>query len=267
MQRQPVVAGRFYPGDKASLEKEIGKYVAGAGQKKIDAIGCVSPHAGYMCSGGVAGALLSAIKPRDSYIILGTNHSGRGRRFGLDMSREWVTPLGTVGIDRDLAESILRSDVIEEDTLSHDPEHSIEVQLPFLQFLNRDFKFIPITISQGDLSEYTQAGKDIAHAVKDSKKRVTIIASSDFTHYEPQETAAEKDEMVIEKILDLDMEGFFSRVIKHNVSVCGYSPICVMMAASVALGAKNAKLIKYQTSGDTTGDFSAVVGYAGIAIY
>lgn len=267
MIRNPVVAGQFYTANKSRLEKEINTYIDPRA-KKIDAIGCVSPHAGYIYSGPVAGAVLSSIRSKKSYIILGPNHTGIGQRFGMDMDRTWMTPFGEVKIDNELARSILdNSKLIKKDISCHAYEHSIEVQLPFLQVLGKSFEFVPIVISQGTRDEYVEIGENLEKAISETKKDSVIIASSDMTHYEPHESAKKKDKLAIDQILKLDIDGFLKEIEAHDISMCGYAPTAIMMSASLKLGAKNAKLIKYQTSGDASGDYSSVVGYAGIVIY
>jgi len=267
MIRKPVVAGQFYTANAARLEKEIKSYLEPEA-KKIDAIGCVSPHAGYMYSGPVAGSVLSHIKPKNCYIILGPNHTGKGDRFGMGMDKNWMTPLGEVEIDNELAQAILdNSKLIKKDDACHMYEHSIEVQLPILQVLNRNFSFVPIVISQGTASEYIRIGEDIAEAIQKTKRNLTIIASSDMTHYESQLSAKKKDMLAIERIKALDIEGLIDTIEKYDISMCGYAPTAAMMSSAIKLGAKNTELIKYQTSGDTSGDYSSVVGYAGIIIY
>jgi AmmeMemoRadiSam system protein B len=267
MIRRPVVAGQFYTANGNLLKKELQSF-ASAKRDKIAALGVVSPHAGYVYSGAVAGEVLSSITPKDTYVILGTNHTGYGKPFGLDSQRNWVTPLGEVEVDGELAGAIMdNSRYVEKDHLCHDFEHSIEVQLPFLQYLNKGFAFVPIVISQTDKETYKAIGKELASAVKKTKKNVTFIASSDMTHYEPQASAKAKDMAAIEKMLALDIDGLLDVVAKQDISMCGVSPTAVMMAASIELGAKQAKLIKYNTSGDVSGDHSAVVGYAGVVVY
>ncbi|MFC1576562.1 AmmeMemoRadiSam system protein B [Candidatus Omnitrophota bacterium] len=267
MIRKAVVAGQFYPGNKASLTREVEECTRPKKQK-IEAIGVVSPHAGYIYSGPVAGEVLSSLKPRQTYVILGPNHTGLGKPFGMDLEDAWATPLGEVEVDKELGEAILkRSGYIKKDSACHAAEHSIEVQLPFLQYLNKAFKFVPIVIAPGQRVTYKKIGLELATAIKDLKKDVTIIASSDMTHYEPHEAAKKKDQMAIEKILALDIDGFLDIVEEWNISMCGFAPTAIMMQAAITLGANVAKLIKYNTSGDTSGDFSTVVGYAGIALY
>jgi len=266
MIRKPVVAGQFYAANADCLRREIAGLVPGA-KNTVDAIGVVSPHAGYAASGPVAGDVLSAIKPKPTYLILGPNHTGLGKPFGMDIKRAWETPFGTVETDRSLGGAILdKSDYIEEDTLCHDYEHSIEVVLPFLQYLNQDFKFVPIVVGSSRDALYEKTGKEIAEAIKAFNKPVTIIASSDMTHYEPYASAKKKDMKAIARILDLDVTGFLKAIRDNDISMCGFAPTAVMIAAAVALGAKKVELIKYNTSGDTVGDYSSVVGYAGIVI-
>lgn len=268
MVRDPVVAGQFYPGSKDALRREV-QGLVDPGAKKEDAIGVISPHAGYAYSGPVAASVLSAIKPKKTYVILGPNHTGLGEIFGLDMSDSWRTPLGDIEIDRQLAEAIKENcRYIKDDSLSHAHEHSIEVQLPILQVLQKDFKIVPIVVSYADLDMYRDVGRAIAGAVKGLKieKGVTIIASSDMTHYESQENAKKKDRIAIEAILKLDEAKLIRKVLELDITMCGYAPASIMMVAAKELGAKSARVVKYQTSGDTSGDYSSVVGYAGLII-
>ncbi|MFH0764233.1 MAG: AmmeMemoRadiSam system protein B [Candidatus Omnitrophota bacterium] len=268
MNRNPVVAGQFYSGSKNALLKEVAGLVP-EGMAREDAIGVVSPHAGYIYSGEVAAGVLGSIKPKAAYIILGPNHTGSGCRFALSPARIWKTPLGDVETDERLNLEIKKNcPLIKDDGLSHSHEHSIEVQLPILQYLNKNFKFVPIVISYAGLDVYRQIGKALAKSIKDLKleKDITIIASSDMTHYEPQEIAKSKDSAAIEAILKLDEGELFERVSSMHITMCGYGPALIMIAASKALGAKKARLVKYATSGDVSGDYSSVVGYAGIII-
>ncbi len=266
--RDPVVADRFYPGTKDELLKTI-ELMLGKFPGNEEAIGLISPHAGYQYSGSVAGAVLSVIKPKPVYIILGPNHTGRGAAFSLSKALAWRTPLGEVRINDGLREAIIqRSSIIEADDEAHTEEHSIEVQLPILQVLQKDFTFVPIVVASDDLRSYRAAGEDIANAIKELRieKEVVLIASSDMTHYETDENARIKDKAAIEAILELDEEKLIDRVRRMDISMCGYGPTAVMISASKILGAKKARLVKYQTSGDSSGDYSSVVGYAGITV-
>lgn len=264
--RRPSVAGQFYRDSKAALEKDLSELID-KDVKKSDYLGAVSPHAGYIYSGAVAGKTLSRIKFKDSFIILGPNHTGIGNPFALVSSGKWQTPMGDVEIDADLAKIILNnSQYITEDSTTHAYEHSIEVQLPFLQFIKRDFKFTPIVISPAQIEVFKEIGRELAESVKKSKKEVVMIASSDMTHYETHQSAKNKDKKAIDAILRLDEDALMSEIQRWNITMCGSAPTIVMLSALKQLGAKEAELVDYKTSGDISGDFSSVVGYAGILI-
>lgn len=273
MIRNPAVAGHFYPEDRDALSLEI-KGLTGQmpGQVKVqkeDAIGLVLPHAGYMYSGAVTGATLASINPKSTYIIMGPNHTGLGWPFSITASDSWKTPLGEIKINSKLKEKILGDcRHLREDELAHIHEHSIEVQLPFLQGIQSKFTFVPIVITAAKLETYIQIGECLARSIKDLKmdKDIAIIASSDMTHYEEQRSAAEKDSKAVDAILKLDEKLLIERVEELNISMCGFAPAAIMITAVKILGAKKARLIKYQTSGAVSQDYSSVVGYAGIII-
>jgi len=264
--RNAVVAGQFYPASASELKAML-KDMVDKRAKKEEVIGLVSPHAGYIYSGAVAGAVVSRIKFKDTFIIMGPNHTGSGKPFSIMTEGSWETPLGKVEIDSALAKQILtHSRHLEEDKAAHLYEHSIEVQLPFLQYFKTDFKLVPIVLAYAGGAVYKEIGKELARAVKERGKKVIIIASSDMTHYEPQALAQKKDNQAIEAILALDEDELLKRVDRFNISMCGYGPAVSLIAAAKELGATKAELVKYQTSGDTTGDYTNVVGYAGIII-
>lgn len=266
MIREPVVAGQFYPGSPSSLEAQLNKLIDKKAQKE-DVIGAVSPHAGYMYSGAVAGATLSRIQFKDTFIVMGPNHTGYGKLFSIMTEGTWRTPLGEVKIDSKLGKQMLAgSQNLEEDQVAHLYEHSVEVQVPFLQYFKKDFKIVPIVLSHAPRAVYKEIGKAIAKAIKELQSQAVIIASSDMTHYEPQETATKKDNQAINAILELNEDELLNRVEKLNITMCGYAPTAILIAAAKELGAKHAELVKYQTSGDVTGDYSGVVGYAGIIL-
>jgi len=268
MIRKPVVAGQFYSSSKTALEKDIGAILPKRNTQE-DAIGVVSPHAGYMYSGPVAARVLGSIIPKPTYVIIGPNHTGLGMEFSLDTSQAWQTPLGEVLVNTELAAAILKnSKHIERDHQAHAFEHSIEVQLPFLQSIHNDFTFVPIIVTHADIEVYKAIGREIAHAITSSSLsgKVTIIASSDMTHYEPHDKAKDKDSIAIKAILRLDEDELYRVVRTFDISMCGYAPTCIMLACAKSLGAKSARLVDYKTSGDMTGDYSAVVGYAGIVV-
>jgi len=264
MIRHPIVAGQFYPASASSLEAQVRGFVDETSPKE-EVIGLVLPHAGYVYSGAVAGAVISRIQFKDTFIILGPNHAGSGSSIMTEGS--WETPFGEVEIDSRLGKQLLsKSRHLEEDHVAHSYEHSIEVQLPFLQYFKRDIKIVPIVFSHAIASIYKEIGKEIAEAIKELGAKTVIIASSDMTHYESQEAAKKKDTQAIDAILELDEDKLMRRVGEQNITMCGYVPTVALISAAKELGAKRAELVRYQTSGDVTGDYSAVVGYAGIII-
>ncbi len=266
MIRNPAAAGSFYPGTKAALQKDVERYLLKVSDK-IDAIGIMSPHAGYPYSGSVAGATLSSVELKDTCIIMGPNHTGEGRPFSIMTEGIWRLPSGDCEIDSVLAKSILdNSDYLEEDEAAHRGEHSVEVQIPFLQALKGKIKIVPMVIADAGVEVYRSIGKSIAKSLKE-KYAATIIASSDLTHYEPYDVAAEKDKKTMDAVMNLDEAGLLKVIREYDISMCGYAPTCVMLAAAKELGATKAKMIKYSTSGETTGDHTAVVGYGGIVVY
>ena len=266
MMRKPVVAGQFYPASASELRKMLSTLVDEQAEKE-EVIGLVSPHAGYIYSGAVAGAVISRIKFKDTFIILGPNHSGMGKPLSIMTEGKWKTPLGEVAIDAELGKQILASSRhLQEDAAAHQYEHSIEVQIPFLQYFKPDVRIVPITLAYAGANAFKEIGREMAQAVRELKREVVIMASSDMTHYEPQDSAKEKDSQAIDAILNLNEDELLRRVTELDISMCGYAPAVSLISAAKELGARTAELVKYQTSGDTTGDYSSVVGYAGIII-
>ncbi len=266
MIRNPIVAGQFYPGSPDQLKSMIKGLVDEAALPE-EVIGLVLPHAGYVYSGPVAGATISRIKFKDTFIIMCPNHTGSGKPLSIMTEGVWKTPLGDVEIDSELGKQILAaSGSLQEDHLAHQYEHSIEVQLPFLQYFKSDIKLVPIVLAYASGTIYKEIGRGIAKAIKELNKEVVIIASSDMTHYESQESACRKDTQAIEAILDLNEDELLKRVQELDISMCGYAPAVSLISAAKELGATGAELVRYQTSGDTTGDYASVVGYAGVII-
>jgi len=278
--RRPYVAGSWYPGTAESLRREIERCfthrlgygriptVARDGPRLI--IGLISPHAGYMYSGPIAsigyGKLAEDGIP-ESVIMIGPNHTGLGSAVSIMVEGLWETPLGSVEIDTELAKAIVEaSGIADIDDSAHRFEHSLEIQLPFLQyFYGSNFKIVPICMMLRDYDTARELGESISSSI--AGRNVVILASTDFTHYEPHKIAVEKDRLAIEAILKLDAELFLRRVEENDISMCGPGPVATMMIACRKLGASKAELLGYATSGDITGDRSAVVGYASIAVY
>ena len=265
--REPVVAGQFYPGTKAGLEKTLASLIDKK-EKQEKALGAMSPHAGYIYSGAVAGKVFSRLAPKELFIIIGPNHTGMGKAFSISTQDSWKTPLGSVEIDKEFADYLIESSkLFKADETAHAYEHSVEVELPFLQYTMRNFKILPLCIASININELKKAAQELVAAIKELKKDVTIIASSDMTHYESQETAKTKDMKAISAILNMDEDGLLEKVTSMNISMCVVAPVVMTLHATKSLGAKVAKLVDYKTSGDTTGDYFSVVGYGGVIIY
>jgi AmmeMemoRadiSam system protein B len=275
--RFPVVAGAFYSSSKDSLIKEIEKcfkHHLGPGKipdKPIEYFPrisfLISPHAGYIYSGPIAAhgyyALYKNPLPK-TIIIIGPNHQGYGTSVSIYPEGAWRTPLGEVKIDKELTYSLAKeSDVFSLDETSHMYEHSIEVQIPFLQYILKDFKIVPICMLDQNKKISIQVGEAIASIITD-KKDIAIIASTDFTHYEPAKEANKKDNEAIKAIIDLNVDKFYEVIEELNVTMCGFGPVSSLMVAAKKIGVEKGVLLKYATSGDITGDYSSVVGYASI---
>lgn len=269
MIRNPIVAGQFYESATDSLTEEVKSLLGKGAKEKKSVLGIVSPHAGYVYSGSVAGAVYNILEPKSNYVIIGPNHTGLGSPFSVTASDRWKTPLGTVPVNTVLIETLLKnSSLVRVDELAHIHEHSIEVQLPFLQMTSGNFSILPMAVASADKISCGLVGKALAASLKELgiEKETLVIASSDMTHYEPGDSARQKDEKAIEAILDLDEEMLLKRIAQFDISMCGYAPTAIMLVCAKTLGARTARLVKYRTSGDVTGDHSSVVGYSGIII-
>jgi len=230
------------------------------------AVGLVSPHAGYTYSGHVAAAGYSLVSVPKSVLVLNPNHHGWGDDFALAPEGVWETPLGDVTINGKLNSLLLDKTEAAEDERAHYMEHSGELQLPFLKFRRDDVSVSLVCIACNRLERLLEFGRGVAEVVKAMGEEVLIVASSDMTHYEPAETAKRKDRLAIERIEALDSEGLWQTVKENNISMCGVGPVVALLEAAKALGSREARLVKYATSGDVTGDFSQVVGYASLVV-
>jgi AmmeMemoRadiSam system protein B len=258
--RLPAVAGQFYPGSRAELEHQLDGMLHT--EKELPILGAVVPHAGYIYSGQVAAAVYSRLPKAETYVIIGPNHHGLGSPVALSRD-SWKTPLGVVEPDGELADA-LAGGIIGHDETAHLHEHSIEVQIPFLQKRFSGFKILPISMGLQDEQTAVVVGQELSSAVQKLDRRCIVIASSDFTHYQPQETARKVDAKLLEAILNMDVQELYDRVYRYDATACGYGPIAATITAAAALGAKAGKLLSYATSGDVSGDYSQVVGYAAI---
>jgi len=277
--RRAVVAGMFYEGNAEALRAQVEScflhrfgpkklpVVDTAGPRKI--LGLVCPHAGYVYSGPVAANAFYALAQDgkvDNVVVLGPNHTGEGSGLAIMNEGAWRTPLGDVEIDSLLANDIVKeTTVLDVDDVAHRHEHSIEVQLPFLQYMyGTGFKFVPICFLMQDLESAREVGRALVEAL--AGRNAVVVASSDFTHYEPQASVNRKDTAALRAVEALDDKKFYEILEAENVSACGYAPIAALLTYAKGMGAKKAELLSHKTSGDITGDTTSVVGYAAVAI-
>ena len=266
MIRTPVVANQFYPGDPGLLRQTLAELTPAPPKNKKKALAIVSPHAGYIYSGAVAGETFSQIAIPDDVIILGPNHSGRGSRIAMMSQGTWQMPLGDVQLNSELGQLLSGSDIIEEDSIAHSQEHSLEVQIPFLQYLTDTFTLLPFVISHIPYSDCVTVGKEIAAAISQYNKPVLIVASTDMTHYESRKSASQKDQLALGYVKTLDPEGLYNTVVGQRISMCGIMPTTIALIAALEMGASKVEIIRYTDSGETSGDTEHVVGYAGCII-
>ncbi len=270
MKRPPCVAGQFYESDPAALSLQVSKCISGEYDRK-DAVGIIVPHAGLMYSGTVAGEVYPRIEFPDTFILIGPNHTGLGPPVSMMSSGTWVVPVGELDIDHELAQELINttgagSEIITDDLSAHVREHSLEVQLPFIMHYSSDVKILPITLMSLSLEDCRLLGDAIADVIQASDKRVTILASSDMSHYEPDEKARSLDAQAIEMITAMDPGGLYRTVRDMGITMCGVVPVTTMLYAAKKLGAAEAEMVRYMTSGEVNGDYSHVVGYAGMIV-
>ena len=303
MIRQPAVAGRFYPGEPAALAHEVDSFLApseapiGAAREVVRdaahevardvsraasreaprsaardlapraAIACMVPHAGYMYSGHVAGAVFARLDLPERFIIVGPRHYPRGAAMAILSDGVWRTPLGDAPLDAALAADLRRAcPLLREDAVAHEHEHSLEVQLPFLQRRAGEFHFVPVVLGTIRFEDLEALGRAIAKVIAAASERVMLIASSDMNHYESEAITHVKDHKALERVLALDPRGLLETVLREKISMCGVGPMVSVLIAARELGATHAELVRYATSGDVSGDRDEVVGYAGVII-
>lgn len=267
MKRRAYVAGQFYPAGRERLRETIEALIDpdAVGKK---AVAIVSPHAGYVYSGPVAGAVFSSTVLPEVFVILGPAHREIDSLFAIQAEGSWQTPLGESRIEPDLARRILAGcPLVEEDAQAHLWEHSLEVQLPFIQYFRETAAIVPICVSpEAGYDDLETIGRALAGAVREFGKETLIVASTDMSHYVSRKTAERMDRMAIDRVLALDPRGLFETVVSERISMCGFQPTAAALVAAVGLGAERAELVRYATSGDASGDYSQVVGYAGIRL-
>ena len=265
--RQPAVADRFYPGSPKALEHTINELLAAEPeQEKEEAIAVVSPHAGYIYSGELAAKTLNSVKIPETVIIIGTNHTGAGAPVALSTS-DWNMPLGPVPVDTEISSLLLAgSSQIQQDESAHRNEHSLEVQVPFLQHFQKDLSIVPLVISLISLPLCREIGETLAKAVKQSGKKILMLASTDMSHYESRKTAERKDRLALKCVEELEPEKLYQTVLENKISMCGFIPVTITLFAAKMIGATSSRLIGYTDSGYVSGDSNQVVGYAGLTI-
>jgi AmmeMemoRadiSam system protein B len=266
MIRPPAVAGRFYVSDPKELAREVDAFAAGS-PGALRAIACLVPHAGYMYSGHVAGAVYAELDLPSRFILVGPRHFPRGEAMAILSEGSWRMPFGNASIDAPLAAELARAcPHLREDSVAHEREHSLEVQIPFLQRLAKDFQFVPVVLGVNRYPLLEELGHALARVIARQEDRIQLVASSDMNHYENDAVTRVKDQRAIERILALDPRGLFDVVQSERISMCGYAAAVAVLVAARDLGANAATLVKYATSGDISGDYEQVVGYAGITI-
>jgi len=262
------VAGMFYPAGEEPLRSELRALIRGGRPEAAAPLALIVPHAGYVYSGRIAARTYLSGTLADRIVVLGPNHTGEGEAIAVQAEGAWRTPLGDAPIDAPLAAAVLaRVPRARIDALAHRREHSIEVQVPFLQHLHAGFRFVPICVGTHDLQALLDLGRGLAEAIGEANERVLLVLSSDMTHYEPAEEAERRDRIALDRILALDPEGLLRVVRDESISMCGVAPAVAGLEAVRGLGAKSAALVAYGHSGERTGDDSSVVAYAGVAVH
>ncbi|MDD5260076.1 MAG: AmmeMemoRadiSam system protein B [bacterium] len=268
MSRKTVYAGTWYPGTEDSIIKTIDSFLPNKKVTSRKAIGIMVPHAGWLYSGKIAAQVYASVKIPGTIVLIGPNHTGKGYMVSLADSDAWNTPCGPVSLDIALGKKIteLSGGTVSLDNSAHAQEHSLEIQLPMLQYFRKDIKIVPLILGTQSLEICCILGEGIASAIRESKQEVMVLASSDMTHYESLAEAREKDTLAINDILALQPDKLLHTVSEYNISMCGVAPTAVMLYAAKALGATQAQLVSYDTSGTVTGDNKEVVGYAGVIV-
>lgn len=268
MDRDPVVAGQFYPAGAASLGAEVGRHLSQAAKPSDrPSLATMVPHAGYVFSGAVAGKTLGQANLAATVILLGPNHTGLGRPLSLWPDGRWNFPGGSLPVDAELARALLDSGAgLEADGKAHLREHSLEVLVPFLWAKNPETSIVPIAVAEPRLGALEALGLALARTMAEFPRPVSLVVSSDMSHFLDQDRTKAQDRLALDAVLALDPAGLLSVVRQNQISMCGVLPMTAALFAAKALGASSARITAYATSGDVNGDHSRVVGYAGIII-
>jgi len=267
MIRKAQFAGTWYPAEPTALRADLTGYLGRTSRKPERVCGVIAPHAGFMYSGPVAGAVYARVEVPEVVVVLSVNHRGIGAPAAIMARGFWETPLGRVPVEEDFARRLLRnSPRLEDDDRAHLKEHSLEMQLPFLQVRNPGFRLVPICLQRLTYPACRELGSALAQSIRETTGQVLLVASTDMTHFESQDTARSQDMSAIRRIQEMDPEGLYQTVQDKRISMCGVIPTTALLCAAGELGAREGELVRYATSGDVSGDLASVVGYAGILL-
>ncbi len=266
MLRLPAVAGRFYPSNAEELTVQVRRYAEVDSKEKARVVkACLVPHAGYMYSGHVAGAVFARMALSKKFIVLGVRHQPRGEAAAVLSNGAWRTPLGDAAIDEELAKELKEAcPQLREDAVAHSAEHSLEVQIPFLQVLAEKFTFVPVALGTVRFEELTKIGEGIGKVLSKAKENVLLLTTSDLNHYEDDATTRAKDAKAVEQLLAMNASGLYETCRKEQISMCGLGPAVAMLTALKEMGGAKAEVVKYATSADVSNDRETVVGYVGM---
>ena len=268
MDRAPIVAGQFYTAEPKALAAEVRRFLAAAeGREERPTILAMAPHAGYVFSGAVAGKTLGRANLSGTLLLLGPNHTGMGSRYAVWHMGSWMFPGGALCVADDLAEALIAKDPrLTPDRTAHLNEHSLEVLVPFLWAKNPEARILPISVGGGGLDELLDVGRKLGQGLKAGQEPVSIVVSSDMSHYISHEQAQSRDSLALAAIAALDPAALFEVVRGKNITMCGVLPMVVGLAAAKELGASRAEVVAYATSGEVNRDMNRVVGYAGVLV-
>jgi len=267
MDRQPIVAGRFYEGRGPALKDDVRSLMGGVTRDDTPTILAMVPHAGYVYSGAVCGRTLARARLAPTILLLGPNHTGQGRSLAVWPDGRWHTPTGGLDVDSRLADALLSAESrLSRDVAAHMGEHSLEVVVPFLEQASPGATIVPVSVSEQRPDVLAEVGRAVAGVLSGWDSPVSVVVSSDMSHYISHDAAAKRDAMALAAIESLDPQGLYSVVRREGISMCGVLPMTLGLATAVALGASKAEVVEYATSGDVSGDKSRVVGYAGVIV-
>ncbi len=266
MIRQPAVAGSFYPAERSQLSAQIDELLDINGITQ-PVKGLIVPHAGYVYSGRVAGEVFALADIPRQVILLGPNHHGVGENIAVSGAEAWQTPLGAVTVAQRLRDKLTAAiPTMKVDDLAHHREHSLEVMVPFLQKRRPRVEIVPIALGHLSRDECLELGRDIAQVVTEWDEEVLLLASTDMNHFATAEESQQLDFMAITAMTSFDHRALYQVVRDNGISMCGVLPTVVVMAAAHDLGAAECQLVDYAHSGQVNGDYSRVVGYAGLIL-